>query len=63
MQWQNAELLRESLSAIQAFFEDAVDGEYPEKEEVETLLEDVIESVEAVDSIILCALHRKLSSL
>ena len=44
MQLQNAGLLRDSLSAIQHFFEDAVDGEYPEKEDVETLLKDVIES-------------------
>ncbi|KAL8290344.1 hypothetical protein RQP46_002602 [Phenoliferia psychrophenolica] len=57
-QWQNAELLRESLSSIQSFVEDAAQGDYPPVDELSAILQDVNESVDAVDSIILCALHQ-----
>ncbi|KAK4705487.1 hypothetical protein P7C70_g716, partial [Phenoliferia sp. Uapishka_3] len=55
--YQNAELLRESLERFQMFVEDASNGEISE-EEAASLLPEIIESCEAVDSIILCALHQ-----
>ncbi|GAA5864241.1 hypothetical protein JCM8547_001304 [Rhodosporidiobolus lusitaniae] len=56
--WQNAEVVAGSLDKYIDLLEELRDGYRPPQPEVEGLLNEMHENIEAVDSIILCATHQ-----
>ncbi|KAI5479085.1 hypothetical protein MNV49_004083 [Pseudohyphozyma bogoriensis] len=53
--WQNAEVLGVSLEHVIDFIEDVKSGDVPDEETIDSLLEEMAENQEAVDSILVCA--------
>jgi hypothetical protein len=57
--WQNAEVVAASLDKYIDFLEELQDDHQPSPSELEHLLTEMQENVEAVDSILLCASHQQ----
>ncbi|KAM0790952.1 hypothetical protein ACM66B_004257 [Microbotryomycetes sp. NB124-2] len=57
--WQNAQVVGDSLEKFVELLDDLVDGEVPDTETLEALHSEMLENVEAVESIILCASHQQ----
>ncbi|KAI5477386.1 hypothetical protein MNV49_006453 [Pseudohyphozyma bogoriensis] len=53
--WQNAEVLGVSLEHVIDFIEDVKSGDTPDEETIDSLLEEMAENQDAVDSILVCA--------
>ncbi|SCV70301.1 BQ2448_1695 [Microbotryum intermedium] len=57
--WQNAEVVSSSLEKFIELIDELKDGEVPEQDVLEQLHDEMLENVEAVESIILCANHQQ----
>ncbi|KAK4047296.1 hypothetical protein OIV83_005474 [Microbotryomycetes sp. JL201] len=57
--WQNAQVIGDSLEKFVELLDDLVDGEVPDSDTLEALHGEMLENVEAVESIILCASHQQ----
>ncbi|SGY14975.1 BQ5605_C013g07190 [Microbotryum silenes-dioicae] len=57
--WQNAEVVSSSLEKFIELIDELKEGEVPEQDVLEQLHDEMLENVEAVESIILCANHQQ----
>ncbi|GAA6059978.1 hypothetical protein JCM10212_001327 [Sporobolomyces blumeae] len=56
--WQNAEVIAASLEKYVELLDDLRDGEIPPREVIQELHDEMVENVDAVESILLCTAHQ-----